>query len=505
MSSQIIIEHLFMVLVASFFSILIGVPLGILSYQYPKPGKVILKAVDILQTIPALALLGIIMVFAGAGKVTVIIGITLYSLLPIVQNTCIGLKQVDPGVKDAAEGMGMTSAGRLFKVELPLAFPTMFTGIRIAVVNAIGTAVFAAYVGGGGIGGTLTQAIRSRDMGMLMKGTACLMIIAVVLDLLMGWFETRVKKSHSDTKHMVIAVIGLGIALAIILPLGLGASSDNDEIVLYNGDYSETQIMHHMVKYLVEDQTDYKVTIKDQMTQVNNFKCLTSSSPSCDLMLSYDGTVLTTFLHQDTTNIPKGMTMWDYVNQQAENRYQVHLIGKVGFDNTYAIAVTQEVAKKYNLKKVSDLKEVAPKLRFGAESDFFSQEGSMKYDPFVKFYGLKFKSTVSVDNSLKYNAIMNGSFDVTEVYATDGLNKKANLVILKDDRHFFPDYYGSYLVRDDTLTRFPKLEGVLKELDGQISNEDMVNMTYAVDVKKQSVESVTKDFLKKKGLLKNSN
>ena len=501
MNAQIILEHLFMVLVAGFFSILIGVPLGIISYQRPGPGKVILKIVDVLQTIPALALLGIIMVFAGAGKTTVIVGITLYSLLPVVQNTCIGLQQVDSGVKDAARGMGMSPSGRLFKVELPLAFPTMFTGIRIAIVNAIGTAVFAAYVGGGGIGGVLNQAIRNKDMSTLMKGTASLMIIAVILDLSMGFFEKHVKKSHGNTRQMMTAAIVLGAAVLIMIPVGFKGNSSSNQIVLYDGNYSETQIMHRMVKYLVEDQTDYDVTIKDQMTQVNNFKCMVGKNPSCDMMISYDGTVLTTFMHKDTSDVPSGTTMWKYVDNYSRKHYDSQLIGKLGFDNTYAIAVTREVADKYNLKKVSDLKKVAPQLTFGAESEFFSREGSMKYQPFVEFYGLHFKNTVSVDTSLKYNAIENGSFHVTEVYATDGLNKKAGLVTLEDDRHFFPDYYGTFFVRNDALRRFPKLKKVLSQLNGQISNEDMVNMTYQVDVEGKSVDTVARNFLIKKGLI----
>ena len=144
MNWSIIWEHLFIVLAASILSIAIGLPLGILSYVYPRVRAVTLRVVDLLQTIPSLALLGIIMVFIGAGKLTVIIGITLYSLLPIVRNTCLGLQEVDPGVKEAARGMGMSKAYRTLMVEFPLAFPTVFTGIRIAVVNAIGTAVFAA-------------------------------------------------------------------------------------------------------------------------------------------------------------------------------------------------------------------------------------------------------------------------------------------------------------------------------------------------------------------------
>ena len=119
-------------------SILVGVPLGIWAYVSSKVRPVILRIVDLLQTIPSLALLGIIMVFLGAGKITVITGITLYSLLPIVRNTCLGLQQVDPGVKEAARGMGMSKPYRILMVEFPLAIPTVFTGVRIAVVNAIG-------------------------------------------------------------------------------------------------------------------------------------------------------------------------------------------------------------------------------------------------------------------------------------------------------------------------------------------------------------------------------
>jgi glycine betaine/choline ABC-type transport system substrate-binding protein len=108
----------------------------------------------------------------------------------------------------------------------------------------------------------------------------------------------------------------------------------------------------------------------------------------------------------------------------------IGILKKLGFDNTYAIAVPQDIAKKYNLNKISDLQKVAGQLVFGAEHEFFTQEGSMKYYPFTKFYGLKFKDTKAVDVSLKYAGIMNGSFDVTEVYATDGLNRKAKLKVL---------------------------------------------------------------------------
>ena len=504
MSWSLILEHLFIVLAASILSVCIGLPLGILAYVFPKARKAILWMVDLLQTIPALALLGIIMVFIGAGKPTVIAGITLYSLLPIVRNTCLGLQEVDPGVKEAARGMGMSKAYRVLRVEFPLALPTVFTGIRIAVVSAIGTAVFAAFVGGGGLGGIITRAIRIQNMGLLLAGTGALMVIAVVLDLLMGRFEEMVRKSRSGSRKLWLPVAAVLLAFVLLLPYGLKSTGEN-ELLLYDGDYSETQIIHHMVKMLVEDKTDLTVTIQDQMSQVNNFNALVGDNHSCDLMISYDGALLTTFLHLDTADVPEGVSIYDYANQVSGERHDVRLLEKLGFDNTYAIAVPQSIAEEYGLETVSDLVPVADQLVFGAEHEFFTLEGSMKYGPFTEFYGLKFKSTAPVDVSLKYSAIQQGSFDVTEVYATDGLNRKAGLKVLEDDRSFFPDYNGALLVREDTFERFadtaPDLEEVLNLLAGQIANEDMVEMTYQVDVLGRTVDDVAREFLVSRGLL----
>ena len=507
MNWTIIGEHLFIVCAASLLSIVVGLALGIVAYLLPFVRKFILGVVDILQTIPALALLGLIMVVAGAGKLTVVVGITLYSLLPIVRNTWLGLSEVAPGIKEAATGCGMSKIQALLKVELPLALPTIFTGIRIAVVNAIGTAVFAAFVGGGGLGSILNRGIRIQSLPLLLAGTGALMLIALLLDGAMGIVEKRLAVSHGvlNKKVLVPGLALLGLFL-VTLPLGFAGQTTARELVLYDGDYSETKLMHRMVKLLVEDRTNLQVVIKDQMSQVNNFKSLLGREHTCDLMCSYDGTLLTTFLHLDTKAVPPGLSIYDFANRQAQEKLGLRLLKKFGFDNTYAVAVPEKLAAQYDLQKVSDLQKVAGELVFGAEHEFFTQEGSMKFGPFTKFYGLKFKDTKAVDVSLKYAGIMNGSYEVTEVYATDGLNRKARLRVLRDDRKFFPDYNGAFLVREDIFTRFaavaPDLEQVLNLLAGQIKNEDMVEMTYQVDVQGQTVDKVAREFLAKKGLLR---
>ena len=191
MSINMILDHLYLVLVSLFFTVLIGLPLGILSYMKQRARAVVLWTVDILQTIPALALLGIIMVFLGAGKTTVIIGLVLYSLLPVVRNTYLGLSNIDPAVKEAADGMGMSRTYRLMHVELPIAFPVIFTGIRIATVTSIGVAVFAAFVGGGGLGSILYRGIHIQNMQLIMSGTLALMGMAVLFDGVMALIEKR--------------------------------------------------------------------------------------------------------------------------------------------------------------------------------------------------------------------------------------------------------------------------------------------------------------------------
>lgn len=167
--------------------------------------------------------------------------------------------------------------------------------------------------------------------------------------------------------------------------------------------------------------------------------------------------------------------------------------------------MSKQAAETYDLHKISDLQPVAGQLVFGAEHEFFTQEGSMKFGPFTEYYDLHFKDAVSVDVSLKYAAAEKGSFDVTEVYTTDGLNRKAGLVVLEDDKGFFPEYNGAFLIREDTLTRFaqsaPNLEETLDLLAGKISNEDMVDMTYQVDVQGRSADEVAAEFLHSHGLL----
>ena len=303
-------------------------------------------------------------------------------------------------------------------------------------------------------------------------------------------------------------ILSVLIAAALSAGIFTGCSSPQYEIELYDGNYSEVQLVHKMVELLVEDRTDIEVTIKDQMSSVLMFRELTREDPSCDIMCSYDGSVLTAHLKQGPPDVPEGVTLFDYVSEQVYDKHGIIMLDPLGINNTYCIAVPESVAEEYNLETISDLVPVAGELTFGAEHEFFAAEGTagtMKFGPFTEFYGLNFKETFPVDISLKYTAIENGNFQVTEVYTTDGLNRKANLKVLEDDRNFFPEYNGSLLVREELFEEMadvaPDLREILGLLSGTMDTEKMTDMTYAVDVEGRTVDEVAREFLVENGLL----
>ena len=298
-----------------------------------------------------------------------------------------------------------------------------------------------------------------------------------------------------------LSALLLGVLLAMTMLTGCG--SKKDTVVILDGEFAEPEIFAEMAKILIEENTDLKAEIKDAMTPVFGFNEMNEGS--IDLMLSYDGSLLVTFLKHDDSEVPEGMSTYDYAQQVAAEECNVHLLEKLGANNTYSIAVRRETAEKYGLEKVSDLQAVAGELVFGAEHKFFDEEGLIRYKPLCREYGLEFKDAKSIDLNLKYSAIANGEIDVTEIYATDGQRMANDLVLLEDDLGFFPEYNLAFLVRNDLFEEYadvaPNLEEVLNMMAGQFSDNDVAQMSYEVDVDKREPVDVARDWLIQKGLI----
>lgn len=185
------LEHLYISAIALVIGIAVAVPLGVLLTRFPKVATIVIGLTSALQTVPSLALLALMIPLFGVGKLPAIIALFIYSLLPILRNTYIGMKNVDWNYRDVAKGMGMTNIQSIFSVELPIAMPTIMAGIRLAAVYVIAWATLASYIGAGGLGDLIFSGLNNYQPDLIFAGTIPVTILALLADFLLGLLENR--------------------------------------------------------------------------------------------------------------------------------------------------------------------------------------------------------------------------------------------------------------------------------------------------------------------------
>jgi osmoprotectant transport system permease protein len=183
--------HIELSLYAVGIALAIGVPLGVVCYCIRSVATVVLNAVSVIYTVPTLALFGIMLPLLGIGILPAIVAVVLYSLLPIVQNAYTGLSAVAPEIRESAAGMGMGYAARLWRIELPLALPVIFAGVRVAVVNAIGMMTLASLIGAGGLGDLVFRGISTVSWALVLSGSVPVLALAILADLALRTLERR--------------------------------------------------------------------------------------------------------------------------------------------------------------------------------------------------------------------------------------------------------------------------------------------------------------------------
>ncbi|WP_321388590.1 ABC transporter permease [uncultured Enterococcus sp.] len=184
-------EHIFISAVSLGLGVLFAVPLGILLTRTKRTASIVIGLTSALQTVPSLALLALMIPIFGVGRFPAIVALFIYSLLPILRNTYIGIKNVDSDYKDAAKGMGMTNAQSVFMVELPIAIPTIMSGIRLAAVYVVAWATLASYIGAGGLGDFIFSGLNLYRADLIFGGTIPVALIALAADFLLGLLEKR--------------------------------------------------------------------------------------------------------------------------------------------------------------------------------------------------------------------------------------------------------------------------------------------------------------------------
>ena len=184
-------EQLYISAIALGLGVLVAVPICVTLTRFPKTASVIVGLASMLQTVPSLALLALMIPLFGIGKVPAIVALFIYSLLPILRNTYIGMNDVDPTLKDSARGMGMTTMQSIWQVELPMAMQVIMAGIRLSAVYVIAWATLASYIGAGGLGDFIFNGLNLYQPDLIIGGTIPVTILALIVDFLLGKLETR--------------------------------------------------------------------------------------------------------------------------------------------------------------------------------------------------------------------------------------------------------------------------------------------------------------------------
>lgn len=490
-------EHLEISLIAILIAIVFGGLVGILISEFQKSAKPTLGVINFLYTIPSISMLGFLIPFSGVGNATAIIALTIYALLPMVRNTHTGISNVDPAILEAAKGMGSTRMQILFKVKLPLAMPVMMSGIRSMVTMTIALAGIASFIGAGGLGVAIYRGITTNNGAMTMAGSLLIALLALVMDFILGVIEKRMQKRSVKAKktNRIMGGIAVLVCGAIVL-CTIFQSQAKDTIHIATKPMTEQYVLGEMLELLIEQDTDLEVELTQGVGGGTSNIQPAMESGEFDLYPEYTGTAWNMVLKQE------GLYTEDLFEDMQESYKQdldMQWIGMYGFNNTYGLVVRREIAEQYDLQTYSDLSAVSDQLVFGAEYDFFEREDG--YDALCETYDLNFKETMDLDIGLKYQAINQGKIDVMVIFTTDGQLTASDVVVLEDDKQFYPSYLCGNVIRTEVLEEHPELEAVFQKLTGIISDSDMAQMNYEVETEGKEPEDVAEEFLRSHDLL----
>ena len=497
---ELLLQHIGISLISIALAALIGLSLGIAIATWRRGAKPVLALVNFVYTIPSIALFGFLIPITGIGDPTAIVALTVYALLPMVRNTYTGLTTIDPAIIEAARGMGSTDRQLLYRIELPLAAPVIMSGIRNMATMTIALAGIATFIGAGGLGVAIFRGITTNTMALTLAGSVLIALLAIAVDLLLGLAEKSTRRhlepssarrqkrsgARRTSRRKLAPAVAAGAAVVLIAG---GAFA-------FANPMTEQYILGEMLNTLIEHDTDLKVELTQGVGGGTSNIEPGMEKGDFDLYPEYTGTGWNAVLKHDDTY---DESMFDTMQQEYESQLGLTWVGMYGFNNTYGLAVSRDAAERYNLRTYSDLAGAAGGLTLGAEPDFFDRQDG--YPGLQQAYGMDFGTTRDMDISLKYQALFEGQVDAIVVSTTDGQVADERLVVLEDDRHFYPSYLCGNVVRQDALEKHPELRGELLKLQGAITDADMARMNNEVETQGQEPKAVADAFLAEKGLM----
>lgn len=484
------LAHLSLSVWAVVLGALISVPLGIAASRRPRLERAVLGVASVIQTVPGLALLAVMVPALASlstlglevpsiGALPAVVGLTLYSLLPILRNTVVGLREVPDDAKAAARGVGMSPRQALVQVELPLAMPTLVAGLRTATVWTVGMATLATPVGGSSLGDLIFAGLQTRDHSAVLLGCAASAALALSLDGLLRLAERgraqRKRRQWVGALTVLAAVCLVGVAQ----PAWSALSSEDASVRIGAKPFTEQYVLAEILAAEVRAAGETPEVLGSLGSNVA-FDALVAGD--LDLYVEYTGTVWTSLMGRDALPEDRDALRGE-VSRWLRDEHGVEVVATLGFENAYALAVRSEAEGGPAIERISQLGPLSPQMTVAGDYELFDRG---EWRALSSTYGLHFETQRTMDPTLLYEALAERQVDVIGAYTTDGRIAAYDLRVLEDDRGAIPPYDAILLASPALAARAPALLEALRSMEGSLSDDAMRHLNRAVDVDGQS-------------------
>ena len=459
----------------------IALPLSVWAARSQPVARVALGFASLVQTIPALALLALffpillsLRAVFGEGLPTLgflpaLLALALYALLPILRNAVTAQANLDPGILEAADGVGMTSWQKLTLVEAPLSAPFIMAGIRTASVWTIGAATLSTTIGQPGLGDPIFAGLQTQNWALVLAGCFASAALALVVDALLGLIERGLARRSRWLWGSGVMAVTLGLTLALFAQF---KGHDKDAIIIGSKQFSEQLILSRLIGNRLED-AGYSVEYRDGLGSAVVHNGVASSS--LDISVDYTGTVWTNELKR--TDNPGREAMYQTIVEWETENTGTRVLGRLGFENAYAFAMRADRAAQLGVTSLADLPPIASRLTLCGDPEFFERP---EWIAVRDAYGLRVGETRNFSPTLMYNALKSGEADAISAYTSDGRIAADRLIILTDPREALPSY-DAMLMLSPRISQDENVIAALQPLIGAISVEAMREANYAVD------------------------
>jgi osmoprotectant transport system permease protein len=479
-------QHVLLSASALALGVLISLPLAVAASRNPRLRWIALLSAGLIQTIPSLALLALFYPlllalsalsrhlfgagFSALGFLPSLLALTLYSMLPILRNATTGILGVDPAAVEAARGVGMTDRQRLTMVELPLAAPVIMAGIRTAAVWTIGTATLSTPVGQTSLGDYIFSGLQTEDWVLVLFGCAAAAGLALIVDQLLGLIESGA--ALRDRRRIIAGGLGLVVGTALALAPLATAGGKGERVVVGAKNFSEQYILSALMSDRLR-AAGFDVSEKDDLGSAVAYQAVASGE--VDAYVDYSGTLWTNVLKRPD-NPPRQVLLAE-LTQALKARDGVVVLGPLGFENAYALAMRRDRAQALGIRTIADLAAHARDLTLGSDLEFLSRP---EWAALKGAYGLNFKAEKRYQPTFMYKAVTGGEADVISAFSSDGRIAADDLVVLSDPKQAIPPYDAVILLSPKRAAD-PKFVATLHPLVGAIPVETMRKANLSVD------------------------